>query len=517
MERQKIFNDRIVTIAVFCVALLVRMIHNAYIMKSPLYYLPLGGHVPYLVMAEKIAGGTILPFNGPFSLNSPLYPYILAAEFLITGIDQLFFARLFGMVLDSLTCVFVVMIARRHFGTIASLVCGLVVAFYGPMIFYSSELIAVTYTLFFITLAILLLDSNGSVLLHLLSGLLLGIAVGTRPNLLILVVFIILVPFYQKREMRWLKSSVITIGVILIILPITIANYIASGRFVLLTTSAGHNFYLGHNPDATAGYTIPESLDGDIFLNMKRLAEKIEGHSFEDDEISPYYIKKGLGYIFNHPKEEILITGKKALASINDYEATTYVNYYFQKALSPVLAYAIGFGILFPFAALGIVIHYRRSLLMMPIVTSFLTIFIFFYIARLRMPMIPFLTIFAVGAFSTMVSYIHRRNWKRFILGSLFVLGVCLLSNLNLADIDTSNEWNKVGIAFRIQKRYTDAERAFLQAKKNNPVNVNTYLNLGVLYDATGNHEKAREMRAVADTLKKRGYEKRFIEDLQGR
>jgi tetratricopeptide (TPR) repeat protein len=114
-----------------------------------------------------------------------------------------------------------------------------------------------------------------------------------------------------------------------------------------------------------------------------------------------------------------------------------------------------------------------------------------------------------------MVSYIHRRRWKRFILGSFFVLGVCLLSNLNLANIDTSNEWNKVGIVFRIQKRYADAEKAFFQAKKNNPVNVNTYLNLGVLYDATGSPEKAKKMRAVADRLKKRGYEKRFLEDLQ--
>ena len=55
--------------AIFLVSLVVRMVHNSYILKSPLYYLPLGGHVSYLKMAGEIAKGDFLPINGPFSLN----------------------------------------------------------------------------------------------------------------------------------------------------------------------------------------------------------------------------------------------------------------------------------------------------------------------------------------------------------------------------------------------------------------------------------------------------------------
>jgi len=199
---------------------------------------------------------------------------------------------------------------------------------------------------------------------------------------------------------------------------------------------------------------------------MKRLAEKIEDRSFEDHEVSSYYIKKAFAHILNNPIKEIQIAGKKAIATINDYEATTYVNFYFQRELSPVLSYSITFGILFPFAALGLIFHYRRYMLLMPPVASFLTILMFFYLARLRMPMIPMFAIFAAGAMATITSYIKIGSWNRVILSCIFLVGIYILSNWSLAKIDTSNEWNKVGVILRIQKRYADAERAFSRAMR---------------------------------------------------
>ena len=156
--------------------------------------------------------------------------------------------------------------------------------------------------------------------------------------------------------------------------------------------------------------------------------------------------------------------GKKALASINHHEATTYVNYYFQKESSPILTYSIGFGLLFPLAALGIVFHYRRYIFLMPVVASFLTMLLFFYMARLRMPMVPFMAIFAGGALSTLLSHIKNRRWNKVILSCIFLIVVYLLSNLNLVPVDTSNEWNKMGVVLRVQKRYFEAERAFNRA-----------------------------------------------------
>ena len=294
----------------------------------------------------------------------------------------------------------------------------------------------------------------------------------------------------------------IIIGVILGIMPITTMNYMASGKFVLLTTSAGHNFYLGHRTDADAGYTLPQTLDGDIFHNMKRLAEKVEGHKFEDEAVSAYYFRKALGHITSDPMKELSIMSDKLLASINDYEATNYVNYYYQKELSPVLGFAVTLGLLFPFAALGMVLQYRRYYLIMPILVSFLTIILFFYIARLRMPMVPFLAIFAGYSICSMISWIIDKKWNRLAFGSLFVIGIYILSNLNLVKIDTSNEWNKVGIVLRVMKRYEEGEKAFFRAKRENPANPNSYLNLAVLYRETGHLQKAIDNRKKGLRLK---------------
>lgn len=490
-------------LGVFGIALVVRLIHNNYMLENPLYYMPLGGHLPSLEMAEKIAAGDILPFDRPFSQNTPLYPYILALEYLFTGTGNLFAARLFGIMVDSLTCAMIAVLATRHFSLFAGLVSGMITAFYGPMIFYSAELIVVPYTLFFVTLGILLLDMNGGIRLYMLSGLILGLAVGTRPDLIILAIPVICVSCVMINKGRIMKTLSLSAGILIAIMPISMANYAVSGKFILLTTSAGHNFYIGHNPSSTAGYTLSESLDGDIFLNMKRLAEKTEGKEFADNEVSQYYFKKAMGHIINDPIHELRITGKKALAAINDHEATTYADYYFQEEFSPVLRYSIGLGMLFPLAALGIIVYYRRYLLLTPVVASFLTIIMFFYVARFRMPAIPFLAIFAGGAVSAMIDYI--RDLKKIRILVSFILVVCffLISNIKLVEVDSSNEWNKAGVVLRVNKKYEEAEKALLRARQENPSNPNTYLNLGVLYNIMGDTEESKKMYSIGERLRK--------------
>jgi 4-amino-4-deoxy-L-arabinose transferase-like glycosyltransferase len=523
---KKIFKDGVPSIALFIVAIIVRLVHNGYVMESPLYYLPLGGHVPYLEMAEKISGGDILPIDAPFSLNSPLYPYILALEFFFVGVDQLFLTRLFGIVLDSLTCVMVVIISRQHFGKNAGVAAGIIAAIYGPMIFYSAELIAVSHTLFFVTLGIYLLYKDGSPCLHLFSGLLIGIAVGTRPNLLILGVLIVSVPFVLRKKKRWTKSFFIGIGIALSILPIIIANYIASGKVVLLTTSAGHNFYIGHNPQAKAGYFVPDNLmgtvfsnKGSIFTNMKNLAEEVEGREFEDTEISSYYMTRAFGHIVTHPLSEARLLMKRIALAMNGFEATTYSDYYFQKELSPVLRFAPTLGFIFPLAALGMIMAFGRQyyILYLPILSTFLSILLFFCISRIRMPMIPFIVIFAGHGVSYLLSFLNTKQWNKTLLSALFIAPMFIFCNIAWSKPDSSNEWNKVGIVLRIQKRYEDAERAFIRARELNPTNPNTYLNLDVLYRTVGSPDKAANMRSMAKKLINRNEEEQFIETLKQR
>lgn len=504
--------------AVFFVSLCIRLLHNGFMMESPLYSFPLGGHVPYLMMAREIVTGNMFPFDGPISLNSPLYPYILAFLYKIGGQENFLFIRLAGILIDSLNCLLIAFLADRHFGRLAGLFSGFMAACYGAMVFFAAELTPVPYTLFLVLLSILLLDGARGNFVFLISGMLMGLAVGTRPNLLILAALILVVPFWVKIKRPFTKSALLAAGMATMILPITLANYTTSNQFILLTVSAGHNFYIGHNPQATAGYTLPGVFDGDIFKNMKHLAEQSQGHPLADHEVSPYFIKKALQYMMEEPGKEILVLCKRFLATLNHHEATTYANYDYQKEISPVLRLCLGFGMIFPLSVIGMGAAGKKDfMLYLPVIATVVTILSFFYISRLRMPMVPFLIVFAGAGGSFLVNHLKQRHLKKLLAGGLAGGMAYGVSALKLTEVDTSNEWNKVGIVLRLQKKYGRAELAFQKALQENPHNPNVYLNLRVLYDTLGMTEKAAEARRKAEALMPGGGEGAFITHLRER
>jgi hypothetical protein len=501
--------------AIFSIALALRLLHNGYAMESPLYLFPLGGHVPYLVLAERIAGGELVPFDGPITLNSPLHPYVLALVYRIVGVWELHLVRLTGILLDSLTCVLIASLARGCFGPAAGWIAGLLSAGYGPMVFYAAELMEVPYVLFLLTAAVWVLQRTDRLPGYAGAGVLLGLGVCLRPNLLLVAAALVGAPTLLGRSRAAAKSAVLAVALLVSIAPISLINYLASGRWVLLTASGGHNFYLGHRRGATAGYTLPESLDGDIFASMKTLAEKVEGRPIADHEVSGYYVRKALRHIRADPLGELRLAARKLEAAANDHEASTYVCYEFQRATSPMLAHMAGFGTLFPLAVVGMLAHRRCVLLLVPVLATFLTIVLFFYIARLRMPMVPFLIVFASAALVDLWRDLRGRRWQR-IAGTVAVLAVTgIASNRRLVPVDVSDEWNKTGVVLRLQERYADAEEAFLAARAANPRNPNTYRNLGVLYEKLGRTEEAAQMRRVAESVSDPHEEDRFADDLR--
>lgn len=511
----KTFKFKIISgksgLIIFVTAFLIRLIHNAFILNDPLYYFPIGGHLPYIIAAEKIAAGSLFPFDAPFSINSPYYPYILGVLFFIFGIGNFLSARLVGIFADSLTCVMAAKIAGGSFGKRAGVIAGLITAVYGPLIFYSAELTAVPYTLFFLVSGMLLLLKNQSRWAYLLSGLLTGAAIGTRPNLIIYAIMAAVIVFFKGKTKKAVHSGLLTSGLIIAVIPITIANYSVSGKFIPLTTSAGHNLYFGHNPDSSAGYAIPEQLDGDIFYNMKKLAENVEERIFDDSEVSGYYTRKAVQHIIHNPVKELVNTCKKLFAAVNSFEATTYANYYYQQEYSPVLSLCPGFGVLFPFAFMGIIIGPRKILVLVPVLATFITICMFFYIARLRMPMVPFLAVFAANAVSTLYYYSRNRDYKKVFALLTAVICLGILCNIKTAVIDTSNEWNKAGVVLRAQGKYKEAEKAFFRAIDKNDRNRNSYLNLMMLYKNNGQTEKASEMERKAQQCSSGMYEQEFF------
>ena len=477
----------------------VRLAHNAAIMESPLYYLPLGGHVPFLDTARQILGGDLLPGDQPFTENSPLYPYILAAEWILSGGPSYLAARFWTILADAGTVAALYVLGSRLFGRGAGAVGAALYAATGSAVFFSTQLVGVSYAVLLITLSQIALLGAG-IGAALVAGLLFALAVGLLPTLALGAPLLALAPLVMRRADPLRRCAAVVLGLVLGIAPVTCSNYLNSGSVVLLTASGGHNFYVGHNPAAAPGYQLPARIDGvpvskrgSTFDAMRQVAEQVERRPFAPTEVSAYWMRRAFSYMAEHPAAEAKLLLRRAGASINSHETTTYDDYAYQQELSAALRYALPFGIVLPLAALGILsVSGRRAYpLLVPVVAAFASTIVFFYISRLRAPALPSLCLFAGHAVFVLAAFVRRGRWYRTATASAALAALLVVCNVRLVNADSSNEWNKVGIAFRLQGELEQAERAFLRARQENPRNGNTYMNLGALYEQRGDAERA--------------------------
>ena len=501
---------RRVELCVGLAALVLRLVHNGAMMGSPLYQIPLGGHVAFLDEAERIAAGGLIPYRA-FTENSPLFPYLLAVVFLVAGGRDLLLARLVGIAADTATAVLVTRLATRRFGMLAGAIAGLFYAAYGPAIFFAAELIYIPYALLLCTATIVcLLGGRATVRRMLGTGVLYGLATGLMPSLVAGVPVLALVVATRGRDNRAGRCAAALAGVALAIAPVTALNYAASGKLVLLTMSSGHAFYIGHNPQARAGYYLPDRVGavqsanrGSIFDSMHRIAEEIAGHPMRDEEVSGFYFGKAWEHMASHPVDELRLLGSRVAAFCNWFEATTYADFYFQRERSGLLRVLPAFSVLFALAVLGLAqggLRRELPLLLFPLV-SLATVLVFFYLARFRMPAVPFLCCFAGRGVASVIASVRNRRVGRLVASAAAAVLALVIARWPMVTPDTSNEWNKEGAVHLAMKEYPEAEEDFRQAAVANPVSPYPYLNLARLYDATGAPERAAEARATAEAI----------------
>jgi 4-amino-4-deoxy-L-arabinose transferase-like glycosyltransferase len=503
----------------------LRLLHNAGMMREPLYYFPLGGHIVFLHTAEAILHGNWFPGSRAFTDNSPLYPYLLALQMSLTGIHNYLALRLLNIVFDLGTICLIMSLGKQYYNERSALVAGLLYAVYGPAIYFSAELIYVSPVLFIVTLAVHFLSNRK----YIFAGTAFGIAILIMPNLILCVPILLFAPRVLGRKSQGSDRSCLAAGaqlllpLFLTLFPCTLINYAKSGHLILLTASAGHNFYIGHNPQATAGYYLPDSVGGIAFTNrgsifdsMKRIAEETEHRSMDDSEISAYYFRKALASMPGHLKQESGLLLRRFQAMLNSYEATTYGSYSFAEELSPWLHFLPAFPFLAALAVLSLRRRPRRNAfpLFVPILASAASILLFFFLSRFRMPMVPVLCVFGGAGLNELLTTVSRRSWKTAAAQTALAAAVLFIGRTRQALPNSANEWNKIGVIYKLQKNYPAAEAAFLKARAQAPDEANAYRNLAALYRQRGEEDKARAMDAQAQQLSESANGREFQNNL---
>jgi tetratricopeptide (TPR) repeat protein len=448
-------------VAIFAVALAVRLVHLWQIRRAPFFTVLLGDSRAYDEWAQRIAGGDWIGHEVFY--QAPLYPYCLGLLYAIGG-RHLLLVRVVQALLGSVACVFLGLAARRLFSVRAGLAAGLMLALYAPAIFFDGLIQKSVLDVFFVCLALWLIariitvrlkpdttdtgatagpkadapdigtsrrtnrrQDTGSVRLPAFATLrrgtpkrearrfqpdpnwfALGLAIGglslTRENAIVFTAVIAVWSFWHSRR----AAAAFLAGVAIVIMPVAIRNSAVGGGFYVTTSQFGPNFYIGNNPQSDGSYQslrfgrgAPEYERQDA----TEIAERALRRKLTPAEVSGYWTDRALDFIASNPGAWLKLVARKAALLVNATEMLDTESQESHAEWSVILRLASGvghFGVLVPLAVLGMFVTWPNRT-KVTIVYAMLAVYaasviLFYVFARYRYPLVPFLVLFAAAA-----------------------------------------------------------------------------------------------------------------------
>ena len=378
---------------VFVTALALRLAHVLALRSSPYFARPVLDAETYYWAGRALAEGQ--GWDQAVYWQPPGYPYFLAAIFWLAGPDLLV-PRLVQAGLGALTAALTCAIGTRVFGRAVGLGAGLVVAFYGLLIFYDGELLTPSLTICLLMATLycaVRAPSERGWAGWLATGLLSGLTAVVTATTLVLVPVLAIA---ARRRVGWLL-----LGVALAIAPVTFRNWAQGGQLVLISSNAGINLYLGNNPryDATVG--MRPGRDWQALLRAPWLQGSAGAGS-----ASQFFVARVTGYARRDPIGLAALQVRKLGLLVAGTEIPRNQEIYPARAWSPVLrgllwkvpGLAFPFGLLLPLAVVGVGVAWRRApMLAVALVLLGLAVVAFFVTARYRAPMVALLALFAAA------------------------------------------------------------------------------------------------------------------------
>jgi tetratricopeptide (TPR) repeat protein len=350
----------------------------------------------------------------------------------------------------------------------------------------------------------------------LFAGLLLGITALMRPSYLLLFpAALIWAFFFIKPGKKWRRLGTAFVGLLvggcIVILPATIRNYIAADEFVLISSNAGINLYMGNNEEvngtcpAYIPYLGPFRTCYD-YPQLKANLERKLGKPMTHSEFSSALAKKAFQFILEHPGKALRLTARKALLLLGPLEVSHNKVVHMDRATSTLLSHIPGnFPIAFAFALLGLlflVVEVRKTrkaeqslpinlqkrwqvskLVVLVIFAWFVSILPFFATARYRAPIIPFFLLFAAYAVYQLWHIISSRDIKRAAVWIAVGLGIFIVVSINYAGytIDQARWHYARGCGYAHLKKLDRAADEMRNALQVSPDYPDAHIDFGVI------------------------------------
>lgn len=488
-------GDVALLVAIVLFALGLRFGYVMQLRSSPAFDHPTMDDRYFDEWAQAIAKGETY-LQDPY-YRAPLYPAFVGMIYKVFGHSYLA-PRLVQAVLGSLGCGLLFLIGRRMFGRAVGAAAGFVAAGYWMLIYFDGELLIPSLIVFLDLVFVGLLlraARTPSKRAYALSGLGLGLSALGRPNILVFapaVVIWLLVQHRAEPRRRWGYALAVTAGCLLMVLPVTVRNYVVGKDVVLISSQGGWNFYVGNNPLANGRAVTLPGMPGDlwgVYRASTTRAEAALGRSLKQSEISRHYFGAGLDFIRQQPGRFLALSFVKLSLFWSWGEISNNRDIYFwTEHFTPLLGWLpIGFGVIGPLGILGLMLSWPRRRELFPlwgfILVYMLSVLLFFCTARFRMPIIPPLILLAMFAIFQIAADVRRACWKSLMikLGVLTLAGLFVHHTFGAGSFrNDANSYVILGNLYKQQGQPDQAAESYRSAAEIMPAYFTAHYQLGL-------------------------------------
>jgi tetratricopeptide (TPR) repeat protein len=421
-------------------ALAVRALLLAQVQGHPLLR-PTGvlDDAEYLRLAQRAAAGDWALGPGAYHV-SPLYIYFLAVVFRILGAGSVH-AQAVQVALGAAAVALVGACATRLFGARAGALAAALAAFTGVLAFNEVLLLQSALDPFLAALALERLSvalGRPAIPRFVAAGLAFGLLGRNRPNALAAVALMGVVALLTARSRRAAGHVLaLAAGVALALAPVALRNRAVTGRWLLVASHGGLNFYIGNNASAEGVYLSPPGVAPTIegqAADTRRVAEQATGRTLSDSEVSDYFYAQGWRWIRADPGAAARLFLRKLALTFHSAELPLNYSYaYWSRDEPTVLRYlVVGAWILVPLGLAGLCVTptiERRGLLVWAafIPAYAVAVALFFVASRYRLPLVVALTVTAGAALDWLwraLASRHATGWPK--LAAAAALGLVL-------------------------------------------------------------------------------------------
>lgn len=436
----------LILLFILVVGLIARVVFCIQFSKTLYYRYPILDAKIYDETARNVSSGKLIQDKAFFM--GPLYPYSLGGIYAIFGHTNLV-PRIVQMLLGLGCCILLFFLGRSLFSPMVGLCASAIYAIYKPVLFYEQIILSETLMAFSIVLFFFLLIQLCKKKYYgwwIVSGLVFGFVALLRGNVILFIPVLLIWFFingYEKskslntifRNSIW-RIILFSAGFLISILPATLHNYLAEKDFVLITSNAGFNLFVGNNEKAGGFFYLPPQFNWEQDPNGSRTAERTLGKSpLTSSEVSRFWGEKAYRFIKGNPTTFIKLLAIKFYLFWGAFEIPQIYNIYEMKAFIPILKFPLAnYTIMAPLAFIGLIISFiktdkRRTLLILFVITYILSLLPFFITARFRIPIIPVLCLFAGYTVVNIIEALKGNKWKESIIYVFAILILLLMFN----------------------------------------------------------------------------------------